>query len=120
MPLRFHPQLGTVLLCDYSTGFILPEMVKRRPVVVVSPPFKRRTGVCTVVPLSTTPPLPIEKWHVLLPIEPPLPKPFHRSPVWVKADRSAAVSFERLDLPQAGRDASGNATLTPMSCPNAT
>jgi mRNA interferase MazF len=31
MPLKFHPEPGTILICDYTTGFIAPEMVKRRP-----------------------------------------------------------------------------------------
>lgn len=44
-----------VLICDFTTGFQAPEMVKKRPVVVVSP--RRRIGqVCTVVPLSSVAP----------------------------------------------------------------
>ena len=40
-------------MCDFRTGFKPPEMVKMRPVVVVS---GKRTGVGTVVPLSATAP----------------------------------------------------------------
>ena len=36
MPITFHPSPGTVLICDFTTGFQPPEMVKRRHVVVVS------------------------------------------------------------------------------------
>ena len=52
--LKFHPEPGTILICDYSTGFRLPEMVKKRPVVTISPRLKRRDGLITVVPLSVS------------------------------------------------------------------
>ena len=42
MPITFHPHPGTVLICDFFTGFQPPEMVKRRHVVVVSPRRRRR------------------------------------------------------------------------------
>ena len=53
MPLRFHPRVGSILICDYSTGFVAPEMVKRRRVVVISR-LRQRADLYTVVPLSTT------------------------------------------------------------------
>jgi uncharacterized protein YifN (PemK superfamily) len=31
MPLTFHPNAGDIVICDYSTGFQPPEMVKVRP-----------------------------------------------------------------------------------------
>jgi len=55
MPINFHPKRGTVPMCDYTTGFKAPEMVKRRQVVVVSPRYRRHTGFCIVVPLGTVP-----------------------------------------------------------------
>ncbi len=59
MPLTFSPRPGEIVICDFSTGFRPPEMVKVRPVVVISP--RRRTSqLVTVVPLSTTPPDPVE------------------------------------------------------------
>lgn len=39
MPIKFPVAPGTVLLCDYSTGFLPPEMVKLKPAIVVSPVF---------------------------------------------------------------------------------
>ena len=36
MALKFNPKPGMILLCDYS-GFKVPEMVKRRPAVVILP-----------------------------------------------------------------------------------
>jgi mRNA interferase MazF len=51
MSLTFHPDAGTIVICDYSTGFQPPEMVKVRPVVVVSP-RRRGSQLVTVVPIS--------------------------------------------------------------------
>lgn len=93
MALGFHPNAGDIVICDYSTGFKPPEMVKVRPVVVISP--RRRGGqLVTVVPISSSAPSPAEPWHYLLPegAYPPA-----RGPVWVKADMVATVSLVRLD-----------------------
>ena len=98
MALKFHPEPGTVLICDYGDDPLPPEMRKRRPVIVVSPKFKRRTGLCTVVPLSTTAPDVVEPYHTVVKLDPPLPKPFHSSTAWAKCDMISAVSFARLDL----------------------
>lgn len=103
MALKFHPKPGTVLICDYRTGFIVPEMVKRRPAVVISPRLRRRDGLCTVVPLSTTPPPEPMPYHCELIMASPLPAPFDAARVWVKADMLATVGFHRLDLPRLPR-----------------
>ena len=93
MALTFHPGPGVIVICDYLTGFQLPEMVKVRPVVVVSP-RRRGSQLASVVPISSTPPSPIQPWHLLLPpgIYPPA-----RGPVWVKADMITTVGLARLD-----------------------
>jgi uncharacterized protein YifN (PemK superfamily) len=93
MPLTFHPHPGAIVICDYSTGFQPPEMVKVRPVVVISP-RRRNSQLVTVVPISSTPPSPIEPWHYQLPVG---AYPPARGPVWVKADMIAAVALARLD-----------------------
>jgi uncharacterized protein YifN (PemK superfamily) len=98
MGLNFHPSPGTILVCDYGTGFIKPEMVKRRPVVVISPRLRNRNNLCAVVPLSTTPPDKVMPYHCEIRLNPPLPPPWTAESVWVKADMLATVSFERLDL----------------------
>ncbi|MEI6730857.1 MAG: type II toxin-antitoxin system PemK/MazF family toxin, partial [Pseudomonadota bacterium] len=49
MAIKYHPNPGTVLTCDFS-GMIEPEMIKERPVVVISPRLCSRTGLCTIVP----------------------------------------------------------------------
>jgi uncharacterized protein YifN (PemK superfamily) len=91
--LSFHPDRGSIVICDYSTGFRPPEMVKVRPVVVVSP-RRRSTRLLTVVPISSSAPMPAEPWHYLLPSGryPPA-----RGPVWVKADLVSTVAIDRLD-----------------------
>lgn len=106
MAIKFNPAQGSILICDFS-GFKTPEMVKRRPVVVVSPRLRTRNNLCTVVPVSTTPPDRVMPYHFKLHIEPPLPDPYPEPQVWVKADMVYTVSYDRLYLPSNGKDASG-------------
>ena len=103
MALTYHPQAGDIVLCDYSTGFSAPEMVKRRPVVIVSPRLRNRHNLVTVVPLSTTPPSPVEMHHCAIALAVPLPKPFESSEMWAKCDMLATVGLARLDRFRAGR-----------------
>ncbi|MYZ50326.1 type II toxin-antitoxin system PemK/MazF family toxin [Propylenella binzhouense] len=105
--LKFHPQPGTILICDYGDEAVEPEMVKRRPVLVVSPNLKRRTGLCAIVALSTTPPDPVQDYHCTVRVDPPLPPPFDSPDMWVKADMVSTVGFHRLDLPHTKRDQYG-------------
>ena len=107
MPIREHPRLGTVLICDFNSGFRVPEMVKRRPVVVISPKIRARPGLCTVVALSTEPPVPVMPYHCQIDLRPELPKPFGSDGVWVKGDIICAVGFQRLDLIRTGKDRNG-------------
>ncbi|HEY1931692.1 MAG TPA: type II toxin-antitoxin system PemK/MazF family toxin [Acetobacteraceae bacterium] len=93
MPLTFHPGPGAIAICDFSRGFQPPEMVKVRPVVVISP--RRRSGqLVTVVPLSSTAPVPVDPWHYNLP---PGAYPPARGPIWAKCDMVTTVALERLD-----------------------
>ena len=109
MAIQFHPEQGTILICDFH-GLVAPEMIKRRPVVVVSPRLRRRSGLCTVVPLSTTPPTDVAPYHYKLHMETPLPKPYDSPHHWVKADMIYAVGFSRLYLPFAGKDVASRRT----------
>jgi len=96
MAINFHPRRGTVLMCDFTTGFRPPEMVRRRHVVVVSPRYRRHTGLCLVVPFSTVPPHEVEPHHV----EMPAGRYDFFDPVkstWAKGDMLTCGSFERLD-----------------------
>ncbi|MBN9511345.1 MAG: type II toxin-antitoxin system PemK/MazF family toxin [Alphaproteobacteria bacterium] len=104
MAIKQHPGLGCIVTCDFDRGFKQPEMVKLRPVVVISPPISWRPGLCTVVGLSTTAPEPPRPYHCKLTISPVLPEPWNSEEVWVKGDMIAAVGFHRLDLIRIGRD----------------
>ncbi|MFM9963762.1 MAG: type II toxin-antitoxin system PemK/MazF family toxin [Planctomycetaceae bacterium] len=104
MALTFHPRRGTVLMCDFTTGFQVPEMTKIRPVVVISGTIS--PGVCTVIPLSTTAPVPPQNWHHLL-APASLPAPFQAQPTWAKCDMVATVSLKRLDRVRIGKDSNG-------------
>ncbi|WP_368076857.1 type II toxin-antitoxin system PemK/MazF family toxin [Pseudomonas aeruginosa] len=53
-----------------------PEIVKRRPAIVISPKLRGRKGLCTVVPISTTEPHREMEHHFRLRIEPALPNPY--------------------------------------------
>jgi uncharacterized protein YifN (PemK superfamily) len=102
MPIQFHPKQGTILICNFDSGFKQPEMVKRRPVVVISPPISARPDVCTVVALSTEPPRIKLPYHCKLDII--LPEPWHEGPNWVKGDMLYSAGFHRLELIRLGRN----------------
>ena len=106
MPIREHPPTGTILICDFETDFKLPEMVKVRPVIVISPKISGRLGLCTVVALSTTDPNPKMSFHAQIETNPTLPKPWNANPVWIKGDMYA-IGFHRLDFIRTGKDVSG-------------
>lgn len=97
MPLLYYPKPGEIVFCNYDTGFVVPEMTKGRPVVVVSPRLRRRPDLVAVVPLSTTEPTPLESHHCELTLAIPLPAPFHSPKMWAKCDMIAVVSKARLD-----------------------
>ena len=108
MPIRYAVAPGTLLLCDYSLGgFVEPEMVKRRPAVVISPRLPHRDGLCAVVPLSTMEPDRKLDYIVEMVLDPPLPAPFDLRRMWAKCDMVATVGFGRLDLFRDGRGPEG-------------
>jgi uncharacterized protein YifN (PemK superfamily) len=108
MAIRFLPGPKTLLLCDYCMGgFRMPEMVKRRPAVVVSPRLPYRNGLCSVVPISLTAPERDVPYVVKLEFAELLPAPFDSPLGWAKCDMIATVSLERLDLFRTGRDYEG-------------
>jgi len=109
MAITFHPRPGQILMCDFSQGFRKPEIVKKRPVVVLTPSMDGRANLVTVVALSTVPPAPQRAFHCLLPKGClPMLGNFQVGETWVKADMIYAVGFHRLDLIQlGGRGANG-------------
>ena len=107
MALSYYPSPGEIVLCDYGTGFVAPEMVKLRPVVIVSPRLRKRGNLVTVVPLSTTAPNPAESHHCSLTLAVPLPRPYNAPDMWAKCDMFATVALSRLDRFRDGRNAGG-------------
>lgn len=120
MAIQEHPDLGTILMCDYQTGFVEPEMVKRRQVIVISPKIAARPGLCTVVPLSLTAPDPVMQFHCQIDLPDQLPGWMQKNDVWVKADMMAAVSLKRLDFIRLAKDKQGKRIYchTPVSAEN--
>jgi uncharacterized protein YifN (PemK superfamily) len=109
MALSYYPSPGEIVLCDYGTGFIAPEMVKLRPVVIVSPRLRKRADLVAIVPLSTTAPNPAELHHCSLTLSKPLPKPYDSPQMWAKCDMLVTVALSRLDRFRDGRVPGGNA-----------
>jgi len=96
-PIITAPALGAILKCHFD-GFVSPEMLKTRPVLVIAPPIKQRPKLCTIIPLSTTTPDPEMPYHLEIAMPTPsLPEPFDNPSAWVKADMLYAVSFSRLE-----------------------
>jgi len=106
MAIHFHPEIGTIVICDF-TSFVSPEMTKRRPAIVISPRLRDRGELCTVVPLSTTNPPSVMPYHHRIVIDPVLPAPYDSKSHWVKADMLYTVSFARLYLPFSKKDGQG-------------
>jgi mRNA interferase MazF len=104
MPLRYHPRPGQILMCDFSKGFVAPEMVKTRPVVVLSPTMEGRQNIVTIVPLSSTKPEKIMPFHCQLPKSSlPMINIFQEQDTWVKGDMIYSVGFSRLEPIRLGR-----------------
>ncbi|MCB1342098.1 MAG: type II toxin-antitoxin system PemK/MazF family toxin [Pseudooceanicola sp.] len=76
MTVVLHPAPGTIVRVDLSEGFRPPEMVKRRPAIVLSPALPDRPQLCAIVPLSTTPPRTPRAHHMQITFDPPLPAPY--------------------------------------------
>ncbi|WP_181699342.1 type II toxin-antitoxin system PemK/MazF family toxin [Chthonobacter albigriseus] len=93
-----HPEPGTIVRVDLNEGFRAPEMTKRRPSVVLSPSQPGRSGLCTIVPLSTTRPRILLPHHLEIELEPPLPHPYSERVMWLKGDIVLTVAFHRLRL----------------------
>lgn len=96
MALQYQPHPGTLWMCNFDTGFEPPEMVKVRPVVVISPQPLSTTGLCTVVPLSTTPPNPVQPFHHRMERDSLPAGKLQQSETWAKCDMLSTISLQRL------------------------
>lgn len=93
MALKFQPKQGSVVMCDFA-GYVVPEMIKVRPVVVLAK-HPDNSQLVTVVPLSTTEPVPHRAYHLKMDKN---PLPDNATTVcWAKCDMVATVSLSRLD-----------------------
>lgn len=95
MPLTYFPRAGQVLVCNFE-GFQPPEMVKIRPVMIISPRLPDRGEIVTVVPISLTPP------RKEVPYQVRLSKNYHPKepadlPCWAKCDMVMNIGRWRLD-----------------------
>lgn len=90
--ISFVPSGGEMLLCDFSTGFRPPEIVKVRPVVVVSKRGHNRQ-TCIVVPASTVSPRSHQAFAVPLNAA---KYPFLDRSTWAKCTMPMTVSVHRL------------------------
>lgn len=102
MSLRFQPKPRSVVYCDFA-GFRMPEMTKRRPVIVLRA-HKRNRQLVYVVPLSTSPPEPPQPYHYCFACSPVS----HAGPIeaWAKCDMVAVVSIGRLTLSRQSQEGS--------------
>lgn len=95
MPIKFHPRAGQILMCDFK-GFVEPEMVKVRPVMVISPKLPYRSHIVAIVPISLTAPTHKEPYVVRL------SKNYHPLeeddlPCWAKCDLVLNIGLYRLE-----------------------
>jgi len=107
MALQHYPGAWRIMMCDFNTGFKEPEMLKRRPVITISKSRNDGAPLCSVVPLSNTPPEVVRDYHYILPKD-QMPKYLENEhEQWVKADMLTTVAFFRLTLLWSGRDQHG-------------
>lgn len=86
------------MVCDFDESAVGAEMIKRRPVVVVSRHDAHRSQLCVVVSLSTTPPEDAKSWHHFMP-HLRITNWAADGGVWAKCDMLATVSLQRLNKP---------------------
>ncbi|MBK1714633.1 type II toxin-antitoxin system PemK/MazF family toxin [Rubrivivax gelatinosus] len=100
MALPYSPRPGEVLICRFDEAAVGAEMVKPRPVIVVSRKDSHHgRKLATVVPLSTTEPTPAQPWHHCIGVYEITGWHGSPDPVWAKCDMVATVSFLRLNKP---------------------
>lgn len=99
MPLQYPPDRGEVLICDFENYLPKGEMVKQRPVIVLSPRIAQRRDIVTVVALSTTEPLTYLNYHLEITFDPPYSKKYSSMTMWLKGDMLYTMNLSRLSRP---------------------
>lgn len=98
--LAFAPKPGQLLACHFGLGFQVPEIVKTRPVLVISPKRLSDLGLCTVIPISHTPPDEVKPYHYKLP-QGIVPNKKYQT-AWLKGNLVQTVGLHRLDRLKVG------------------
>jgi uncharacterized protein YifN (PemK superfamily) len=93
MALSYQPKTKSIVMCDFA-GLNPPEMVKIRPVVVLTK-HRHNAQLVTVIPLSTTPPNQVAVHHHELSVNPLPGKKGLRC--WAKCDMIYTLSTARMD-----------------------
>jgi uncharacterized protein YifN (PemK superfamily) len=101
MGINFHPRAGQILVCSFD-GFKVPEMVKPRPIIVVSARLPNRSDIVTVVPISLTAPKHNHPYVVQL-SKNYHPKEADDLPCWAKCDMLMNLGLYRLNGFKLGR-----------------
>lgn len=109
LPIKYHPQHGSIVCVRFEPGFTEPEMVKNRLCIVLSRAMGGRDKLVTVVPLSQTKPTHIKPYHMPLVIPFTLPDRWGDHERWVKGDMIYSVGFHRVELLRLAKDAKGRA-----------
>ena len=92
--LKSAPKIGMVYWCDFPNDAQLPEMWKRRPVIILSP---RNTlfGAVTIVPLTTKSDNATNQWAVKI------ASPLSQDDSWALCNYPTTIAVSRLT--QTGR-----------------
>ena len=100
MAINFHPIVGQILYCDFTSGFQPPEMIKKRPVIILSPKLKHRDNLTTIIPISSVEPSPVMPYHFKLDTKKHMPMigTLQKKQSWAKCDMIYTVAFNRLNL----------------------
>jgi mRNA interferase MazF len=96
---QHYPKKREVLCCDFA-GMKEPEMIKERPVVILAYSPVARPGLAIIIPLSTSPPKPVQPWHHKLSLASQWDKIEH----WAKCDMIYTLSIGRLSPWKIGKD----------------
>lgn len=89
MSFTYQPKIRTILMCDFK-GYIIPEINKVRPVIIISVNSDNKKLV-TVIPLSTTKPNIPTNYHYEF--NSPLD---NKKKCWAKCDLIYSISIDRL------------------------
>lgn len=102
MAIQATPKNGIILMCDFSEheNELISDgnMIKTRPVAVVSPSMQGRGKILHVVPISMTAPKVICPWHVQIPIDCMPAAAQHKGGArWAKCDMVVTAGWSRLN-----------------------